>query len=130
MREKLRSLAVLSLLFCLVCSTSVRASSNPEEDVKAAAEVKPALAKPGPDARIEIKLLDKTKLKGYLSELSDDQFMAAEDRAGAVARIAHPQIQKVTGRNHLTRDRVLAIVIVVGLLAVIGGSVIAHHGDF
>jgi hypothetical protein len=132
MCEKLRSLIVLSLLFSLVCYTSVRASSNSEEDAKAAAKVKSALAKPGPgpDARAESKLLDKTKLKGYLSQLSDDQFMVAEGRAGAVARIAHPQIKKVTGRNHLAGDTVLAIVILVVLFAVIGGQVIAHHGDF
>jgi hypothetical protein len=126
MREKLRSLIVLSLLFSLVCYTSVRASSNPEEDVKAA----PAKPGAGPDARVEIKLLDKTKLKGYLSQLNDEHFMAAEGRDGAVTRIAYPQVQKSKGRNHLTGDTVLAIVILVVLFAVIGGQVIAHHGDF
>jgi hypothetical protein len=132
MREKLRSLVVLSLVFSLVSYTSVRASSNPEEDAKAATKVKsaPAELHTGPDARVETKLLDKAKLKGYLSELNDDQFMAAKDRAGAVTRIAHPQFQKGMGRNHLTGDTVLAIVILAVLLAVIGGQVIAHHGDF
>jgi hypothetical protein len=132
MREKLRSLVVLSLLFSLVCYPSVRASSDPDEDAKAAAKAKSAPAKPGagPDSEVDIKLLDKTKLKGYLSQLSDDQFMATEGRSGAVTRIADPQFQKGTGRNHLTGDTVLAIVILAVLLAVIGGQVIAHHGDF
>src|SRR4051812_25963146 len=100
MGEKLRSLIVFSLLLSLVCYTSIRASSNREEDAKATVKVKSAPVKPDPDAEVEIKSLDKTKLKGYLSQLNNDHFMAAEGRAAAVARIAFPQAQKVKARNH------------------------------
>ena len=132
MRQKFRSLIVLSLMLSLACYTSVRASSNPEEDAKAAAKVKAALTKlgTGTDARVEIKLRDKTKLKGYVSELGDDHFMLVQDKTGTVTQVAYPQVQKVKGKNRLTGETIGAIVIVAALLAVIGGLVIAHDGDF
>ncbi|HEX8494894.1 MAG TPA: hypothetical protein VF658_18780 [Pyrinomonadaceae bacterium] len=132
MRQKLRSLVVLTLLVSLVCYTSVRASSNPDQDAEARAKVKYALIElgTGPDARVKIKLRDKTELKGYISDLDDDHFTLVQDKTGASIEIAYEQVQKVKGKHHFNGDRLLAIVIVAGLLAVIGGQVIAHDGDF
>lgn len=131
MRQKLRSLVVLSLLVSLVCYTSVKASSKPQEDAEARAKVKYALIElgTGPDARVKIKLRDKTELKGYISDLDEDHFTLVQDKTGASIEIAYAQVQKIKGKHHFS-DRALAIVVVAGLLAVIGGQVIASHGDF
>ena len=132
MRRKFRLLIVLSLVLSLACYPAVKANSNPEEDAKAAAKVKSALAKlgTGPHVRVEIKLRDKTKLKGYVSELGDEHFTLVQDKTGAVTEVAYPQVQKVKGKNRLTGETIGGIVIVAALLAVIGGLVIAHDGDF
>lgn len=132
MRQKLQSLIALSLLFSLVCYTSAVASPAQEDDAKSKAKVKYALIEIGTglNARVEIKLRDKTKLKGYVSELDDDHFTLVQDKTGASTRIAYQQVQKVKGQRRLNKDRILAVVILGGLLAVIGGQVIAHDGDF
>jgi hypothetical protein len=132
MRQKFRFLVALSLMLSLACYTSIKASSNSEKEAKAAAKVKSALTKlgTGPDARVEIKLRDKTKLKGYVSELGDDHFMLVQDKTGTATQVAYPQVQKVKGKNRLTGETVVAIVVVVALLAIIGGLTIAHGGDF
>jgi hypothetical protein len=135
MRHKLRSFVALSLLFGLVCHTPLKASSNPqqEEEAKAAAKVKYALIEigTGPKARVEIKLRDKTKLKGYVSDLDDDHFTLTEDRTGASVQVAYAQVQKVKSKRHFhLSDRGLAIVVLAGLFAAIGGQMIASHGDF
>lgn len=133
MRQKLWSLLALSLLFSLACYTSVRASSNLEDDAKAVAKVKYALIEVGTgrNARVEIKLHDKTKLKGYISDLDDDQFTLVQDKTGASIQIAYRQVQKVNRKHHFhLSDRGLAIVVLAGLFAVIGGQVIASGGDF
>jgi hypothetical protein len=132
MRQKFRSLIVFSLMLGLVCYTSVKANTDPEKDAQAAAKVKSALTKlgTGPDARVEIKLRDKTKLKGYVSELGDDHFIVVEDKSGTLTQVAYPQVQKVKGKNRLTGETIVAIVVVAALLAIIGGLTIAHDGDF
>lgn len=127
MRQKFRSLFVLSLMLSLAFYTPLKASSNSEKEAKDAAKVKSALTKlgTGPDARVEIKLRDKTKLKGYISELGDDHFIVVQDKTGTATQIAYPQVQKVKGKNRLTGETVVAIIVVAALLAIIGGLTIA-----
>ena len=40
----------------------------------------------GTDARIEVKLRDKTKLKGYVSESVEDSFVIVDEKTGKYYR--------------------------------------------
>lgn len=62
----------------LELSTITFAKTREEKAAEFAAKVKAGVAKlgSGPDA-VEVKLRDKTKLKGYVSQVSDDSFVVA-----------------------------------------------------
>lgn len=71
------------------------------KEAKFAAKVKAGIAKlgTGPEARIELKLRDKTKLKGYVSEASEDNFVVVDEKTGAATQVLYPQVKKVKGHN-------------------------------
>jgi hypothetical protein len=103
MFKKLFALALASLLLNLVCAAPVMAAgSNPQkEDAKRAAKIKTLIAKVGTglDADIEVKLLDKTEVKGYVSEAGEDQFVVTDAGTGATTSVKYSQVSKVTLRQ-------------------------------
>jgi len=79
-------------------------------------EVKTAIAKlgTGPEARVEITLHDKSKLKGYIKDADEEHFVLV-NKTGAATEVAYPQVRKVKGNNLSTGVKV-AIGVGVGLL--------------
>ncbi len=79
----------------------------------------------GAEARIEVKLRDKTKLKGYVSEAGEDSFVIVDEKTGATSTVTYPQVKQVKGNNLSTAAEIalgvgvvlLPIVIVVLLVS-------------
>jgi len=120
MCKKLLSLIVISLLLNLVCYSTVTANSELEKKAKFAAKVKLAIAKlgTGPDARIEVKLRDKTKLKGYISESNDEGFVVVDEKTGSATKVLYPQVKKVKGKNNLTGEQI-ALGVAIAIITII-----------
>lgn len=80
---------------------SVAAKSKAEKAAEFAGKVKREIAKlgTGPDARIEVKLSDKTKLKGYVSKVGEDSFAITEPTTGAETNVPYPNVTQVKGNN-------------------------------
>ena len=97
-----RSLALVLATFLgsAVFVISASAKPNAEKEAQLAARVKAAVANlgTGSAARIEIKLSDGTRLKGYVSETAEDHFVIVDDKTGATA-VPYPQVKKVKGNN-------------------------------
>jgi preprotein translocase subunit SecF len=72
----------------------------------------------GTEARVEVKLRDKTKLKGYIGEASAEQFTVVDAKTGTATIVAYPQVQQVKG-NNLSKGAKIAIGIGVILLPII-----------
>ena len=53
----------------------------------------------GPEARVEVKLRDKTKLKGYVSEAGENSFVVVDEKTGATSTVTYPQVKQVKGNN-------------------------------
>jgi hypothetical protein len=49
----------------------------------------------GRDARVEVKLRDTTKLKGYISEAGQDSFTVTDSKTGAAQSIAYLDVAQV-----------------------------------
>lgn len=79
-------------------------AGSKEKETRLAEKVKEGIRKlgTGVDARVEVKLRDKTKLKGYVSEADEDSFVVVDEKTGATSKVAYPQVQKVKGNNHST----------------------------
>jgi hypothetical protein len=73
----------------------------------------------GKDARVEVKLRDKTQLQGYLSEVSEDSFTVTDLKTEASTVVAYPNVRQVKGHNLTTRTKILigvAIAVGVGIV--------------
>src|SRR5262249_10870773 len=79
----------------LVCAGSLVADPKSKAE-KPAARVKTQISKlrTGPGARIGIKLQDKTKLIGYVSEIADDHFVIT-DSTGSGKEVMHSEVARV-----------------------------------
>ena len=112
--------------FCLVVICSIMivtggrvamAATAASKEVEHTEKVKVAIAKlgTGPSAQIEIKLRDKSKLKGYIKEANEDHFVVVSSATGLATEVAYPQVKQVKGNNLSTGVKV-GIGIGIGLL--------------
>ncbi len=108
MRPKTRTFIVAGLLLSLVCYAPATVQARQKEE-KFAEQVKTAVAKlgTGADARVEVKLRDKTKLKGYVGGADESGFFIVDDRTGGARQIPYPQVRQVKGNNLSTGEKIL-----------------------
>jgi hypothetical protein len=116
MNRQALCLALAALVLNLVCFAPASAATKPEAGSKFAAKVKREIARlgTGPDARIEVKLRDKTRVAGYVSEVSEDHFAVTDAKTGAVTVVPYPQVKQAKGHNLTSNQR---IALAVGLAA-------------
>ena len=97
------------MLISLVALPSF-AKTKEEKAAEFAAKVKTEIAKlgTGPEARIEVKLRDKTKLKGYVSKIGAESFVIADAKTEAETEVAYPNVTQVKG-NNLNKGAIIAI---------------------
>ena len=129
MSKKLISLLVSNALVLFLCGTSVAAGSNEDKAARYAEKIKAGISKlgTGATARVEVKLRDKTKLKGYVSEISDNHFVVIDDRTGAAITVAYPQVKQVKGNNLSTGAKIAIGIGVVALLVLFAFAVSDHR---
>jgi hypothetical protein len=121
MFKRIFSLVLAALALNLACAAVSAASTKAEREARFAAQVRAEIAKlgTGPAARVEVKLRDKTKLRGYVGAAGDDQFVVVNDQTGAATTVIYPQIRTVKGNNLSTGVKIaigVAVVIVIALL--------------
>ena len=105
-RILLFALAVLLIHFSLAAPVTARTSV--EKDQRHAAKVKAAIAKlgVGERARVEVKLRDKTKLRGYISEAGEESFVLFDPTTAKSTTVAYPQVKGVLGNNLSTGAKI------------------------
>lgn len=120
-----------ALLFMLCATPNTFASSKEEKAAELAARVKADIAKlgTGPDARIAVKLRDKTKVAGFISQIGADSFVITDLKNGATTTVPYPSVTQAKGKNLSTGATIaIAVGIAVGvtLLVII---LIAYAAD-
>jgi hypothetical protein len=70
----------------------------------------------GPDARIKVKLKDKTQISGYIS---DDSFVVVDAETGKSNIVAYPQVAKAKGNNLSSNEKLAITLVVVGVIAIL-----------
>jgi hypothetical protein len=119
MFKKILSLMLVALVVNALGVCPVKADSQQDKETRHIAKVKEGIRKlgTGPEARVEVKLIDKRKLKGHISEATEDSFVVVDEKTGAVTTVEYSQVSQVKGRNRLTAAKV-GITIVKGVLVV------------
>ena len=93
---------ILSGLMLSTALVSQSASANTKKDAAPAEKARAAVQKigTGEKARVEVKLRDNTKLKGYVSAADEDSFTVTDRKTGATTNVAYAdalQVKKAGG---------------------------------
>lgn len=121
MFKKITILALIVLIFNAVGINLAYAGTKENKEARFAARVKENIAKlgTGKEARVEVKLRDKTKLKGYVSQINENSFVVVEDGTNAATEVPYPNAKQVKGNNLSTGTKILIVAGVVVAIFVI-----------
>ncbi len=102
MFEKLLSLALAVLLTGMITCVPSSAQSQGGKDPRQAEKVKAKVTKlgSGKQARLEVKLKDNTRLKGYIGEIAEERFTLVDPKHGTVTPVPYEQVQQIKNTNH------------------------------
>ena len=114
------SVLLLNLAFG---ATAFGAASNEEKAARDAEKVKANIVKlgTGKDARVEVKLKDGGKLKGYVSQINENSFIVMDEKTASATEVAYPNAKQVKGNNWSTGVKIaIGVGIVVVVLIIFG----------
>ena len=126
MIKQILLIALMALVVNLSLSPSALAADKLSKEAKHAAKVKAGIAKlgTGKDAKIKVKLKDGTKIKGYVSQISEDSFTVTDPETGTTTEVPYPNAKQVRG-NNLSSGQIAMIgtlVFILVLVALAGGD--------
>jgi small nuclear ribonucleoprotein (snRNP)-like protein len=123
MFKKFVILSLTILVINLSLCPSAFAGTKDEKEARFARRLKAKIAKLGigKDARVEVKLKDGTKIKGYITEVNDDDFSVMNEKTNSETNIPYPQTKQVKGNNLSTGVKIAIGVAIVFLVFVIIG---------
>ena len=98
MPKKYLSLLLILSLFGM--TTYVRAAASDADETVRTEKIKREIRKlgTGPNAQIKLKLRDKTKIEGYISEVNETGFVVNQHNGSSTA-VAFPQVGAARGNN-------------------------------
>jgi hypothetical protein len=101
MLKKVLSFVLVGFLFSAAGSSLAYAGLKEEKEIRLAEKVKKGISKlgTGEESRIEVKLRNKTKLKGYLSEAGPNSFVIVDQKTKAISTVTYSQVTQVRGNN-------------------------------
>jgi len=122
MFRKALAAALAALLFNLAAASPARAGVA--QDAAAVLKVKEAVARlgTGPSALAEVKLKNRSKLKGYVSEASDEHFIVV-DSDGMLTRVSYAEVESVKAvkprpaRKKFDRYGIIGLSLLGGIIA-------------
>lgn len=132
LKRNLVLMLVGALIFSLSTTPMTLAKSKEEKAAEFTSKVKTGIAQLGigPEARIEVKLRDKTKLKGYVSQIHDSSFVIADAKTGATTEVSYPNVTSVKGSNLSTGAKIaIGVAIGVGVTFLILYIAYLAYGD-
>lgn len=130
MFKKSLSLALIVLLALSAESAVAFGKSKSEKAAEFTGKVKAHILKlgTGETARVKLKLRDKTKLEGYVTEAGADSFTVIDTKTGAAATVAYPQVAQAKG-NNLSTGAKIAIGVGIGVALLIIYAVVKSKCD-
>lgn len=109
MLRKLLCLSIaLLLVHCLICVQPVLAANNSEKQANFTRKVRDGIAElgTGQDAHVAVKLKDKRKFAGYISDVKQDSFSITDVRTGTTTEVVYSNVTQVKGHNLSTGGKI------------------------
>lgn len=128
MLKKYTALTVALLLaLTLVGQRQALASSKAEKEARYTERVKAGILKlgVGRQARVTVKMNDKTKVVGYISEIQNEYFVVTDMNSAATTTLAYAGVTQVKGNNLSTGAKIaigvgIAVAVIIILYSVRG----------
>ena len=107
MFKKVLASALVVLVLNCVGVRPVNANPRQGEDDQQIEKVKRNIRKlgKGSEARVEVKLQNNRKLKGYIKDAGEDSFTVV-DKAGTASTVDYSKVKQIKGSNRLTAAKV------------------------
>lgn len=120
MLKKTFSLVLAGILLSAIFgfqTTSAKAGTAAQQAAEARAKV--LRIGVGSKSRVEVKLRDDSKVKGYVSASSDDSFTVTDSKTGASRTIAYADVAKVnkSGGSSMRKRILIGAVVAAGVIA-------------
>ncbi len=114
----LKKYLVIVLIGLLAAAPPVWAKSKAGKEAQQAEKIKTAILKlgTGPDARVNLKLRDKTKVAGYIRAAGAESFVVVDAATETATSVPYPNVTQVKGNNLSTGAKVA---IVLGITAAV-----------
>jgi hypothetical protein len=112
------------IIFAALGLETVQAQTGKETQLALETRARVQKLGQGRDARVEVKLRDNTKLKGYISEAGQDSFTVTEAKTGAAQRVAYADVAQVKKPGSGLSKRAWIIIGAAAVAAVIVGIVV------
>ena len=128
MFKKYLILILTILIINISLSATTFADTREEKVAKSAEKVKLNVAKlgTGKEAKVEVKLKDGTKLKGYISQVNDRNFVVADEKTGKTTEVPYSRAKQVKGNNLSTGVKIVIVVAVIAIIGVVGSILFAQ----
>jgi hypothetical protein len=128
MLKKITTLTIALLLaFTWIGQRQAFANSKAEKDTRYSEKVKAGILKlgVGQQARVTVKMRDKTKVVGYISEVQNDYFVVSDMSASSSTTIAYTDVTQAKGNNLSTSAKIaigvgIAVAVIIILYSVRG----------
>ena len=116
------------LLINLSLSAVAFGETKDEKEAKFAEKVKANVTKlgMGKDARVEVKLKDGIKLKGYVSQINENSFVVMDEKTATPTEIPYPNAKQVKGNNLSTGVKIVIVVGIILIVAAVLGNIFAQ----
>jgi len=131
MLKRLFSIGLVVLLFHAGNSVLMLDVARANQRDPATDKVKAAVAKrgTGPKAKVTVKLRDRTKLKGFISNASGDSFTLSDSKTGQTRTLAYSDVAEVKKQGGMSLAAKIGIGVGAGLGALALTYAIACHDD-
>jgi len=114
-KKPLAMVLVLLLFTTVLGAGTTSAGSREDRQTRFAEKIRVNIAKlgTGSQALVALKLKDKTKVAGYISEVRDDSFLVVHPKFGTVTSVNYADVAQARG-NNLSTGAKIAIGIGIG----------------
>jgi sRNA-binding regulator protein Hfq len=127
MIKKYLAIVIISLLIFAAGAPPVSAQTAAGKNPAKVEKIKSSVRKRdiNKKERVSVKMLNGTKIKGYISQAGEDSFTVTDDRSGQSTVIAYNEAEKV-GSSGLSKGAKIAI----GISAAAAGTLIVLYAAF
>lgn len=117
MFKRLFSIGLVVLLFHAGNSLLIHDVARANQNDAAADKVKATVAKrgTGPKAKVTVKLKDRTKLKGYISNANGDSFTLSDSKTGQARTLAYSDVAEVKKQGGMSLAAKIGIGVGIGV---------------